>query len=1654
MPKDNNAPSQNWNIKDQIEQSKKINQDNKQTIDDYKAKTESIKTIQSSLDELENSGQDVSVLRKKFDEKISNNDLSFGEKLGVVGRNIGNDYVSSFSKAFGGNLEKTYSTNLDDIKQKREEVINPISTIASEVALDPLTYTPLSLATKGTKTVRMAKDFVKGGALSAGLYTAKEYGDDNYKPTDSLIAGAFGGALNAGIGRFINRKNAGDLPNTDVTSSDDIANKFIYEQKKVNPEVVTKPTQPTADELVQENIIKTDSQDEIAKRIYEANFKNKDNLIKTDDLKTNKIVNQNDIELAPIKEKSVLPDTLPLNDKEVMKDIMKYAKDNNAVDEFISKLPQNARVDEVRQVFDKMPISQVKEANVLNQMSVQEPRKTNSGIYYSNGTQSFGGASVGGLESEFNQRDYNYDGEHNYKDSVIGALIGAIGINAARKILPGAFRDKNIDANTTGMFVGKSPTDGKDLMIQHNLSQDNLRYANSKGGIVAPSLATVKKDMPIDGFGDITLIGDKALATPSKEMKAFASDIYSPRHPREIRAYNQSDIRKIDNSLMDYIHKTGGGDVSTSNDVSNLIDNVALKAKFLEEQKGISLKIPNRVNPQEQTLKQFYKSEYSTSISNKGLDYQTLARDPKFQEKVAKELTEKYKDNEKALNIMLQPDRLINLAKDRAMNLDQIGRSQNKPDLYKAREIADKYITKYKSEFESYVKNIQESYPYKSSFNNNGKQQPYTEQNVLKYLTSNLRGGENFNYGAGNIRATVTPEFKTIEQIKKAKERLVTSKEFEAIKSSIDNELSDIISKISDDGIDNSFTAREIASEFISDYAKRGKRALNDYSVKVKPENFAEIDSFLNKLKEMPTEYFESKFLGKMELSKFKLAIIPKNASKETKDILASHGIKYKTYDPKLPDSRIEVIKREAEKNNVLFASPTVSGGMVGAITGATSDLDNDGKITYKDLLYGAIGGAGLTKGVLMAKDSHIIQKSRELFKKASDTDFADAIIGHKIYEKKDYMNIREDMLKAKNQKLEDFTQLHEQLKLLDDSTRKDMYKYMSGDKNINLDTNIKTLADSYTNEINKLSKEMVDLGILDEAQFDKFKDRYLHRRYDKDLSQKFNSLFSKGKTVSGVFSRGKEWSGTKAEYEKLLNNGEIGDFFNGKIEATKMQNGQYKFRQDWTDEQRTKWGEIQDIAFSLPETLMRSTEMVQHGKMLKKIVDETKYVSDEALDGYVQLNGNKYGALKGKYVPKDMASDINEFHSAIFGNEGGLFSKDVVDAYKALSSFWKKTHTVYNPIAHMNNLLSNITMQFGAGINPHKAVKNAYKGAITSQKVKQFRELKAKELIGLSSEERVSLNALIQDDDIKLWNEAQRAGLFGRSGLNDILNQYVNPTKATNSSNLTGTRKVLNKFDDLASKAYQGEDNIMRFSMLKSLTEKGKSLDEAIKEINNTIPDYTKPMSRLARFGRDSMLTPFISWTYYSTPIILKQFKDRPERIAAIYASLYGLNKLAGIDPFDEKDIPQQNFAMKRIPIYKNGNEVTTIKVDRWIPHNDMLNPIDMAKNLTNGGAWRAIPDILNNSNSYFGGKITNNEGALKAYDLSKYGIQQITPDILDNVWNLAESKMLSKEKRTKNPVIQPRTTTQELLKFFGINSMTYNKANQARKVANEKIK
>jgi lipoprotein-releasing system permease protein len=73
----------------------------------------------------------------------------------------------------------------------------------------------------------------------------------------------------------------------------------------------------------------------------------------------------------------------------------------------------------------------------------------------------------------------------------------------------------------------------KNLIITHNLTAQNLLHAVKMGGLPVPSLAITKKDTPLTGFGEITLLGDSNLADPKgyASTKVYGADIYSPRYP-------------------------------------------------------------------------------------------------------------------------------------------------------------------------------------------------------------------------------------------------------------------------------------------------------------------------------------------------------------------------------------------------------------------------------------------------------------------------------------------------------------------------------------------------------------------------------------------------------------------------------------------------------------------------------------------------------------------------------------------------------------------------------------------------------------------------------------------------------------------------------------------------------------------------------------------------------------------------------------------------------------------------------------------------------------------------------------------------------------------------------------------------------------------
>jgi hypothetical protein len=213
---------------------------------------------------------------------------------------------------------------------------------------------------------------------------------------------------------------------------------------------------------------------------------------------------------------------------------------------------------------------------------------------------------------------------------------------------------------------------------------------------------------------------------------------------------------------------------------------------------------------------------------------------------------------------------------------------------------------------------------------------------TLDNLVKEMKGGagaEGFFYGVGNIRAVATPKFKNFEQVKAARENIVSSKDFEPVKKKINEAFEDL-------------TDRMRSLEGNNNYAYKPEDALYELG-QVKNVNFldkiykdvpealkADVQIFMNKVKSMPTEYFEIKPQRAVQVSEFEGAIVPKDAPQKSIDYLKSQGID-KIYFYETPEERTQLFKQFGDK---MFAAPALP-------LGATGLLDEEKRKEIQSLL-------------------------------------------------------------------------------------------------------------------------------------------------------------------------------------------------------------------------------------------------------------------------------------------------------------------------------------------------------------------------------------------------------------------------------------------------------------------------------------------------------------------------------------------------------------------------------------------------------------------------------------------------------------------------------------------------------------------------------
>jgi len=218
-------------------------------------------------------------------------------------------------------------------------------------------------------------------------------------------------------------------------------------------------------------------------------------------------------------------------------------------------------------------------------------------------------------------------------------------------------------------------------------------------------------------------------------------------------------------------------------------------------------------------------------------------------------------------------------------------------------------------------------------FTNAGKRRyaPATLENIVKEMKvlQKERGatGMDLPGSLGSTRAKVTPQFRSLADVKKSRGKILTEEDFTIAKEKMEQKFADFQGQIDDylKGIPEYSGGSYRTTEELTGDLLTG-RSTKDWFPHDIPENLMlDARKFRDELRQMPTEYFEVKPKRGVELSEFQGAIIPQETSKTVKPILKEAGIK-KILTYGTPEERKELFKRFPE---LMFSIPFLGAGLL-----------------------------------------------------------------------------------------------------------------------------------------------------------------------------------------------------------------------------------------------------------------------------------------------------------------------------------------------------------------------------------------------------------------------------------------------------------------------------------------------------------------------------------------------------------------------------------------------------------------------------------------------------------------------------------------------------------------------------------------------------
>ena len=201
----------------------------------------------------------------------------------------------------------------------------------------------------------------------------------------------------------------------------------------------------------------------------------------------------------------------------------------------------------------------------------------------------------------------------------------------------------------------------------------------------------------------------------------------------------------------------------------------------------------------------------------------------------------------------------------------------------------------------------------------------YTLENLVKNLTKGKTTGTQqtlFGAGFGPTSANMNNQFKSIEDIKKAESRIVSSEEQQKQQIPYIANLEKAMKPLRQYAVEGVYTSgSEQVYNVIQELSEQKKvnvanliKILNEHGFNnvntISQETLQNVIDALNDLKNMPTDYFEAKPQRAVGLDEVQAIVIPNTTSAEFKQQLQDAGLKYYEYDSNIEGDRQRVINQ------------------------------------------------------------------------------------------------------------------------------------------------------------------------------------------------------------------------------------------------------------------------------------------------------------------------------------------------------------------------------------------------------------------------------------------------------------------------------------------------------------------------------------------------------------------------------------------------------------------------------------------------------------------------------------------------------------------------------------------------------------------------